>query len=104
DEARLMQNYRITLADFPPDATTLAWFDWYDQIRQQRLDAVPAVRRTTYYFAQSGDDASGDGSQTRPWKTLAKASAVLAAAPQTADVRLRFRRGDVWREATVLTI
>src|SRR5439155_9824292 len=42
------------------------------------------------------------GSLTRPWKTLAKASAVLAAAPANADLRLRFHRGDVWRETTVL--
>jgi hypothetical protein len=104
DRQRFQQNNTITLADFPPVATSLAWFDWYDQTLQQRLDAVPLERATTYYFAQSGNDLTGDGSEARPWKSLAKAAAVLAAAPQTADLRLRFHDGDVWREATTLTI
>lgn len=82
----------------PPLPTSLAWFDWADDLREDRVERVPLERETTFYFAQSGDDLTGWGTIDRPWKTLAKAQTILDAG--MADVRLRFRRGDVWQENT----
>jgi hypothetical protein len=90
------------LAGQPPSPLKSAWFDWADDLRQRRLDRVPTERSTTFYFAQNGDDLLGSGTIDHPWKSLAKAQQILTAAP--IDVRLRFRRGDVWRETTTITV
>lgn len=53
------------------------------------IDAEPLGGWITYYFAESGDDITGDGSQNNPYRSFAKAM-------QLADnnVRLLFKRED----------
>lgn len=82
----------------PPVVTDPAWFTWYHGLLAQRLAECPRERSQTFYFSQSGDDVSGDGTIGNPWKSLAKARAVLAAAAPAGDVAVLFKRGDVWRE------
>ncbi|MBX7102659.1 MAG: DNRLRE domain-containing protein [Gemmataceae bacterium] len=88
------------LAGQPPLPTKVAWFDWADDLRERRINRVSTDRFSTYYFSQSGDDLTGRGTLDSPWKSLAKAQSILQEG--AADVRFRFRRGDVWRETTVL--
>ena len=42
-----------------------------------RLAECPITRGTTYYFSQSGNDSTGNGTSGNPWKTIAKANSVL---------------------------
>ncbi|MBL9032466.1 MAG: hypothetical protein JNM80_12275 [Phycisphaerae bacterium] len=79
-----------------PLVTSSAWRGWYAAELASRLAACPRERGTTYYFSQSGDDQTGDGTAASPWKSLAKARQVLSAS--AGDIALLFRRGDVWRE------
>lgn len=86
--------------DFAGDSVRV----WAESILIPKLEAnIPNERATTYYFSNSmGDDTTGDGSEDDPWKTVAKANTVIAAS--TGDIRCRFKRGDVWRENSALTI
>lgn len=90
----------MALAAFttPPNIATdfAGWLAWKDARRLAFLTYCPIERSTTYYFAQSGDDNTGDGSLGNPWKTRAKAIAIEAAG--NGDMRLRFNCGDVWDE------
>lgn len=77
--------------------------DWLrGLVLPQLLVNVPIQRATTYYFAQAGNDTTGNGSEATPWKSLAKANAIIAAS--SGNLRLRFNRGDVWREAQDLLV
>lgn len=91
------------LAGPPPSPRQLAWFDWSDDLIARRQQRVPNVRTNTFYFAQNGNDATGLGTIEQPWKSLAKAEELLDES-QGANMRLRFRRGDLWQETTVLNI
>lgn len=75
----------------PPVITSLAWKAWYNRLLAYRLAEVSSPRATTYFFAANGNDATGAGTQALPYQTLAKAQTLLAA-----NVRLRFRRGDIF--------
>ena len=88
----------------PPVITSLAWLTWYKSLLAYRLAECSLTRGTTYYFAQSGNDSTGDGSSGNPWKTLSKAQAIHDAAGSTANLRLRFKRGDTWKEPAGLQI
>jgi hypothetical protein len=88
----------------PPPVTSPAWFSWYDGLLAQRLAECPLERGQTYYFSQSGDDATGNGSIGSPWRTLAKAKQVLDGAAPAGDVAVLFRRGDVWRESVGIEV
>jgi len=90
------------LAGQPPEPTKLAWFDWSDDLRTRRLQRVPNDRPNTFYFAQNGNDETGHGTSSNPWKSLAKAQEIIDASK--GGVRLRFRRGDVWQEITALQV
>jgi hypothetical protein len=81
----------IAAAGNPPVVTSLAWKLWYTQLLAARLSYSPSARATTYFFAANGNDTSGNGSAASPYATLAKAQTLLAA-----NVRLRFRRGDIF--------
>lgn len=85
----------FALVGSPPLARKEAWFTWHYTLLYKRLNNVPLHRGTTYHFAQNGNDTTGNGSITNPYKTLAKAQTLSAGAH---DRRFRFRRGDVWRE------
>jgi hypothetical protein len=83
----------------PPPVTSEEWESWYAGLLELRLAAAPRARANTFYFSQAGNDATGDGSIERPWKTLAKAQLVLDSfGAGGGNVALLFRRGDVWRE------
>jgi hypothetical protein len=89
----------------PPVPTELAFKDWLDRLVGLRLQSVPLVRATTYHFSQTGDDTSGDGSVTAPWKSLDKAQSILnqhARGTNAPGLSLRFRSGDVWRTPATL--
>jgi hypothetical protein len=89
----------------PPVCTSLAFLAWMQRLLAYRLAEIPLARGTTYYFSQSGNDTTGDGSQANPWKTISKANTVIGNWTSTsAGLRLRFNRGDIWRETTGLTI
>ncbi len=90
------------LSGQPPSPLKSAWFDWANDLRQRRLDRVPTDRSSTFYFAQNGNDETGWGTIDQPWKSVAKANELLLISP--IDLRLRFRRGDVWRETSTLQI
>lgn len=49
-----------------------------------------------WYFSQSGNDSTGDGSSGNPWKTLAKAQTEIDTAGSADTVNLFFNRGDTW--------
>ncbi len=85
----------------PPVCTSLQWRPWYFKLLAYRLTECPVSRAATYYFSQSGNDATGDGSQGNPWKSLAKAQSVLSAS--SGNIALLFRRGDVWKETVIYT-
>src|SRR5689334_4255546 len=75
----------------------LAFRAQFYRLLSARIANCPSARATTYYFAQAGNDSTGNGSQATPYKTLAKAQTLVAD-----NVRLRFNRGDTWQEATGL--
>ncbi len=83
----------------PHIGTDYAGWRWWKHKRMgQFADHCPLRRSATYYFSQTGDDTTGDGTQARPWKTRAKAATVLGN-----DVRVRFKRGEVWTESGTLS-
>ncbi len=83
----------------PPVITRLAWKTWYTRLLAFRQAECHTARTTTYYFAASGSDGSGNGTVEAPYQTITKAQSLLAA-----DVRLRFRRGDTFLSPTGLSI
>ena len=86
------------VAGTPPPITSAAWQTWFNNLLDARIAACPLQRTTTYYFSQSGNDITGDGSEAHPFKTVAKAQAIEDAAPEDMDISFLFMRGDVWRE------
>lgn len=54
----------------PPSPDDPAWFTWEQRLESARLANVPLNRNTTYYFAQSGNDLTGDGSVTNPFRSM----------------------------------
>ncbi len=88
---------RVDAAPPPPLVTSVAWTAWYESLLGERLAACPRDRATTYYFAQSGNDSTGDGTIAKPWKSLSKARGVLSSS--AGNIALLFKRGDLWRES-----
>ena len=99
---------KITGVPFNPDFGDIpdigrnyaSWTNWANNRRLQFESNSPSSRGTTYYFSQAGDDTTGDGSIGNPWQTRARAITETNAfsAGESADLRLRFRRGDTWNE------
>lgn len=58
---------------------------------------IPTSSAGTLYFAQSGNDSTGDGSQAHPYKTLAKLVS-LATAQTGTDRHYALKCGDTWTE------
>lgn len=88
----------------PPSPLSAAWRPWFNTLVQHRLDEAPLARPVTFHFSQQGDDAAGDGSPARPFRTLAKAQAILDSGLHPAGLALLFRRGDTWRETAGLRV
>lgn len=63
----------------PPSPDDPAWFTWEERLQSARLAAVPLNRETTYYFSQSGNDLTGDGSAENPFKSLQWANRLVSA-------------------------
>lgn len=94
------------LVGAPPAPTEMAFKEWLDKLVGLRLQSSPLNREQTYYFAQDGDDETGDGSIRAPWKSLDKAQGVLNRYAQSGNFKglcLRFRSGDIWRAHSTLT-
>lgn len=89
----------------PPPATTLEWFDWYEDLLQARLDAVTFNRDQTRYISSSlGDDANDGLTQQTPWATVDRARAWINSPNPTQETReALFRRGDAWRTSSVVS-
>ena len=83
----------------PPVVTSLGWKVWYTRLLAYRVHECSSTRDTTYYFAPTGNDATGDGTQANPWQTIGKAQSVLAS-----NVCLAFQRGGIYRSATGLSV
>ena len=49
-----------------------------------------------WYFSQAGNDTTGDGLSSTPWKTLAKAKTEITAIGNANTANLFFNRGDTW--------
>ena len=94
-----------TIAGSPPVCTSLAFRHWMDRASKALDDQVIKTPATIYYFSQSGNDTTGNGTQGNPWRTIAKAITELAAWSSTsAGLGLYFNRGDTWRGEAILHI
>lgn len=85
-----------TLVGPPPEVGKYEWHHWYARLLERRIAECNKTRATTYYFAQSGNDTTGDGTIGNPYKTIAKAQALIDAS--SGDIACLFKRGDQWRE------
>lgn len=92
----------VELVGQPPPPTSIAWESWYEELRAARITYSDQARAQTYYFSQAGSDSAGDGSLANPFRSLAKAQAILN--QSAGNVALLFRRGDEWREAAGLDV
>lgn len=86
-------NMTITVYDTPPNIFT-NWTDWVTW-KDARITWIeghcPSARTTSYFFANQGNDTTGDGTIGNPWATRAKAITMTAA-----NTRLRFECGDIF--------
>ncbi|HEX4124252.1 MAG TPA: hypothetical protein VHY37_05950 [Tepidisphaeraceae bacterium] len=90
-----------TLVGAPPHPKTFAFRDWYSRLLGLRISYSAQARPTNYYFAQAGNDSTGSGTQASPYKTIAKANALVAAG--SGNIGCFFNRGDTWTETAGLT-
>ena len=82
--------YRVTLAVTTPNGATSRYFQ---DITVQNPETV--YSGTTLYISDTtGDDTTGDGSESAPWKTWNKAMVELFASD--GPRRVLFRRGEVY--------
>lgn len=89
-----------------PDPGTYAHKNWVNNWRRYQKSHCPISRTITYYVSNSTGNDSNDGlSMGAPFKTLSKVQAVIdAVSSGNADMRFRFKRGDVWEETTGLDL
>ncbi len=88
----------------PPVCTSLRFKKWCEELLAYRLAECPVDRATKYYFAQNGNDTTGNGTIGSPWRTIARANTLIGTLPSNANAALLFRRGDKWSEATTLSV
>ncbi len=86
-----------TLSGVPPVCTSALFRPWYIQHLLNRLNECPLQRATTYYFSQSGSDGADGLTPATAKKTIGAANTLIASG---ANIRLRFKRGDVWKETS----
>lgn len=86
----------------PPVVTSARFLPWCEAYVQASIDSVPLERAQTYYFSDQGNDTTGNGSLTNPFKSIAKANQVITASG--GNVRIRFAKGGVWRGETNLVV
>lgn len=86
--------------DDPPHPYTLLFHVWI----QKKIDHyaayayVPRTGGTLYFDFAAGNDTTGNGTQLTPYKTKAKANALMAA-----NKAYLFKRGSTWAEDTELS-
>lgn len=85
-----------TLVGPPPEVRKYEWHHWYSRLLERRIAECNKARATTYYFAQAGNDTTGNGTIGNPYKTIAKAQALIDAS--SGNIACLFKRGDEWRE------
>ena len=97
-----MANEYTTLVGAMPNPKTLAWFDWYRDLidaRQDEIETAVASNSTLYFDFTSGNDTTGNGSESTPYKTIAKAQTLMAS-----NTTYLFKRGIEWPETAGLTV
>jgi hypothetical protein len=90
----------------PNIATNYVDWRWWNHRRiGQYHDHCPLARKNTYYFSNSlGNDSTGNGSQSLPFKSLTKLQTIHDSLPTVADTRFRMLRGDVWQDGVQVDI
>lgn len=87
----------------PPVCTTLAFRAWVRRFLAHRLGQLTAARAytTVHHFANNGNDSTGTGTVNAPFRTIAKAQALLTAWGNSANgLILKFKCGDLWNPDT----
>jgi hypothetical protein len=83
--------------DMPPP-TTVEFRAWFESRVESAIAAASVTRDATRYVSSSmGDDAGPGDSPDHPWRTLERVRAWLSD-PAAGTRRVRFRRGDVFRD------
>lgn len=85
----------IAAVGAPPDPLTSAFLPWTEDIISQFDEAAPDDYATTYFIDPEGDDSAA-GTRAAPWATITKGLDALIAG--NGDMRIRLKRGGVWRE------
>lgn len=77
----------------PPDIARsyTSWTNWKSFRKSQFQEHAPLARPITYYFSQAGNDNTGNGSISLPFRTRVKARSLAAS-----GVSLLFRCEDTW--------
>ncbi len=91
----------------PPNIATdyVDWRWWQHDRLGQFENHCPKVRTTTIYVSNSeGSDGNTGLNTDEAIQTLSAVSDYIGALPTDADVRIRFKRGDMWLETAGLTI
>lgn len=89
----------------PPLVTANAWFEWYDELLQARLDYVSFERDQTRYVSSSQGNDFNDGlTPQTAWASVEAAREWVDSSLAQGETReVLFRRGDVWRVDTIVT-
>ncbi len=92
----------------PPDPRSTAFKTWLDDLIAYRDAEVPTAARRTmrvYFDATEGSDTFGNGTKTNPYKTLAKAQAIIDSwTPNAGGLGLFFDRSEIYRSTTGLDL
>lgn len=96
-----ISSYWSTTYDTPPNIQTnyTGWVAWVNKRQLQFRSHCQNNRATNYYFSQSGNDTTGNGTIASPYKTIAKAAALISAS--SGNIGVFFKYDDMWREAGV---
>lgn len=101
----IMGQTTIQLVGGIQSPTTFGFRDWHYRAIKVWNELVPSTFATTYYFADGGNDTTGNGSQANPFKTFAKAQSLHdAIGGSVADTAFLFKRGSVREETAGLAL
>lgn len=98
-----MSKTYTTLVGAPPSPLLLSWFTWYKKLLALRFAFCNVPRGITYFISNNDGSDSNDGlTASTPFKTIAKAQAILTAS--SGNIALLFKRGDEWLENTGIDV
>jgi hypothetical protein len=80
----------------------LVFRQWCDGYLDSCLATTPITRTNKVFFSFDGSDSTGDGSIASPYRSAAKAKAILAAS--SGDLQVCFRSGGVYRYTGPMSI